>query len=403
MEDSADKAADIKAVIERFERIQNIEIFELIFVQDFITAKEQLTLNIYDGLILDIQIPIRFGSPQDIDGGRKLLEELYTNRRLNRPAQILGVTQFENSITQHQNAFDKVLVGLALYSKTSNAWEDVLNSFLLQFSTLNGNITKCVNSTADLLIITALNSPELSALIENGFIWKLLDTAENCNPTYETTMQGKNKNSRIIAASALEMGMAASGALAARLIEKYRPRYVAMCGIAAGFKDSSNFGDIVIADGSWDYSSGKYAKSKTGSVFKPEPKVLELDAKLKGQFVLMDTKRDLLIEIQSKWSGETQPDRTLKTIIGPMFTGAAVIADRNVASELVKQNRKVRGIDMEAYAIFCAAKYAAAPAPKAFAIKSVCDHADANKDDKWQKYAAYTSAAYLTHWIDLHL
>lgn len=47
---------------------------------------------------------------------------------------------------------------------------------------------------------------------------------------------------------------------------------------------------------------------------------------------------------------------------------------------------------MEAYGIYAAAQSASFPRPSAFAMKSVCDFADPDKDDDYQLYAAYTSA-----------
>jgi len=41
-----------------------------------------------------------------------------------------------------------------------------------------------------------------------------------------------------------------------------------------------------------------------------------------------------------------------------------------------------------------AVEYAKNPKPTAIIIKSVCDFADKNKNDDWQKYSSYTSAAF---------
>ncbi len=46
------------------------------------------------------------------------------------------------------------------------------------------------------------------------------------------------------------------------------------------------------------------------------------------------------------------------------------------------------------YGVMSAVEYAKSPQPTAIIIKSVCDFADKNKNDDWQKYASYTSAAF---------
>ncbi len=43
------------------------------------------------------------------------------------------------------------------------------------------------------------------------------------------------------------------------------------------------------------------------------------------------------------------------------------------------------------------------PQPIAIAFKSVCDYAGPNKNDKWQKYAAYTCASFLYEFIKEHV
>jgi len=67
--------------------------------------------------------------------------------------------------------------------------------------------------------------------------------------------------------------------------------------------------------------------------------------------------------------------------------------------------RKLAGLEMETYAVYRAASEAPTPQPLFLSLKSICDFAT-KKDDRWQHYAAYTSAqfaAYLVrgHWEDL--
>jgi nucleoside phosphorylase len=77
-----------------------------------------------------------------------------------------------------------------------------------------------------------------------------------------------------------------------------------------------------------------------------------------------------------------------------MASGASVISDDQESRNIVLQHRDLLAIEMEAYAVMAASEYSIFPAPRALAIKSVCDFADQHKNDNWQKYAAYTSAAF---------
>jgi nucleoside phosphorylase len=63
----------------------------------------------------------------------------------------------------------------------------------------------------------------------------------------------------------------------------------------------------------------------------------------------------------------------------------------------------VIGLEMENYGFFHAAAHASHPRPMAFSVKSVCDFADQDKGDAFQRYAAYTSAQVVYHFADRYL
>jgi len=47
---------------------------------------------------------------------------------------------------------------------------------------------------------------------------------------------------------------------------------------------------------------------------------------------------------------------------------------------------------MEIYGLYSAVENSSNPKPKFFALKSVCDFADSNKDDNFQRYCSFMSA-----------
>ena len=55
------------------------------------------------------------------------------------------------------------------------------------------------------------------------------------------------------------------------------------------------------------------------------------------------------------------------------------------------QVRDLIAVEMEVYGVYYAANWAISPRPQFIAIKSVCDYADAEKNDDFHDYAAYTS------------
>lgn len=400
VEDSAEKAQELS-------RIVNDELHQIgdvvVVVPDVVSAKRALMDTHFAALILDIQIPLRFGDPVRVDGGTRLLEEIRAGSTLKRPSQIVGVTQYENSYAGSIQTFKASLAGLILYAQSNSSWESELRSFLRQARySFELQSTQSSHANVDMVIVCALNDPEMRALISDENDWVPVKSALDCISLYETTLPTTRGSRRIVAACALEMGMAASAALAGMLIERYKPRFIAMCGIAGGVKGEVEIGDIVVANVVWDYSSGKLQSESRKTVFQPEPKVLPLDPFQKNQFTLFMASSEVTARIRNAWK-DKRPDHDLTVHLGPMFTGASVVAAQDKVDELTSSHRKLKAIEMEAYAIFCAAEYASAPKPIAIVVKSISDLADVAKDDAWRKYAAHTSSRYLIEWARQYL
>ena len=64
--------------------------------------------------------------------------------------------------------------------------------------------------------------------------------------------------------------------------------------------------------------------------------------------------------------------------------------------EIKGHSRKLIGIDMETYGVFYSSINCSKPRPYGvLSLKSISDFADPEKNDNYQKYAAFTSANYL--------
>ena len=78
-----------------------------------------------------------------------------------------------------------------------------------------------------------------------------------------------------------------------------------------------------------------------------------------------------------------------------MACGNSVVANRDVVNKQIHSLfPKTAGLDMESYSVFYAAMHATEPKPKAIVIKSICDYADSEKSDQYQKFASYTSSRF---------
>jgi nucleoside phosphorylase len=123
--------------------------------------------------------------------------------------------------------------------------------------------------------VTALHAIELEAVLTIDANWRnqKLDGDDVIYHRGEFVRDGRRV--QVVAAAAIEMGMCAATALSMNLIAAFRPKYIAMVGIAAGVE--GNFGDILVADQSWDYGSGKSVfEDSHGSRFLPAPNFIPI-------------------------------------------------------------------------------------------------------------------------------
>jgi nucleoside phosphorylase len=199
------------------------------------------------------------------------------------------------------------------------------------------------------------------------------------------------------------MGMTSAAVLSMKMIHRFRPRYLAMTGITAGVKDRSAYGDLIVADPCWDWGSGKYQVQDGIHQFAAAPYQLSLNSFLRSKFVLLSGDTIALESVRSNWSRSSEINGAPRLFIGPVASGAAVLADPVLAKGVLTQHRKLMGIDMETYGLFAAAEESPLPLPKAFAIKGVSDFADSDKNDSFQEYAAYTSAQCLKLFVERYL
>lgn len=242
-----------------------------------------------------------------------------------------------------------------------------------------------------------------TAVEESGVLhmyddWKLLNLQGDSQTYYETVIEREGKHLKIVVAKQNEMGVTAAGVLTTKMIDLFKPRFVFMVGIAAGVAQKESveqiYGDIVVPDVVWDYSCGKFVSAKRAPIsfgdigFVPRPRFVNTDESLLA-----------LVEraIES-------PDNEFCVHIGPMACGSAVVANSEIVDkQIYSQYGNTVALDMESYAVMYAVEQAMTPKPKGLVIKSVCDYANEEKSDQYQKFASYTSSQFAKYLIEKHL
>lgn len=360
-----------------------------------IDAKSSLKETQFDLVILDIALPIRSGEEPKNDAGLELLREIQTRAIYKRPQHIIGLTSYASIYTAVADEFAASLWSVVLYDQTSEGWADQLGAKLRHIEGVKGG-AEVGGAAVDLCIVAALGDPELDAILKLDWGWKIDRYAGDATVYHRgtfTTTEGKAGT--VVAARAGNMGMASSAVLAMKMALHFRPRVMAMVGICAGDSTETSIGDVVVGNPTWDYGSGKYKVENGEHVFEPAIYQLPISARLRG-LVEEASDQTVLDSISHSFSGET-PTTKLRVHVGPLASGAAVLADELAYKAVQKQHRKLMGIDMEAYAVMLAGYEAPNPVPETIVLKGVSDFADTKKGDRFRYYAAHVSAQFLAH------
>jgi len=322
-----------------------------------------------------------------------LLQEVLDREVYRTPREVVGLTAFEDVLDRAAPRFAEDLWQVVLYDPATDAWSELLKR-KVRHILMAKRAGKDFTYDVDLCVITAVHDPELSAVLTLPWNWELLEVSGDSTQYRRGKFKKAGELRTVVAASAPRMGMPAASVLAARMIYNFRPRYLAMAGIAAGIRGRCELGDVLAADPSWDWGSGKWILTKGKPVFLPAPHQLGVNSFIRGKLSAMALDHALWDQIRYEWQAP-KPSTTLQLRLGPLASGASVLAAAEQSESIKLQHRKVIGIDMEAYAVFAASDEAPLPQPKALVLKGVSDFADDEKDDTFQPYAAYTSASAL--------
>lgn len=370
--------------------------------RDGVEARRLLIENQYDLLVLDIALPERSNELPSPDGGIRLLEEVLERDIYNKPRDIVGLTAFPDIRESAGRRFAEDLWLVIQYDPSADSWEEQLRRKVRHILVVKRGAGAIPGYESYLCVVTALPKPELSAVLELPWGWEPLELPGDGTMYHGGTVVTRGSREKVIAASASRMGMTAAAVVTMKMITAFRPRYVAMCGIAAGFPGKCSLGDILAVDPGWDYGSGKWKLQGKTPVFLPAPHQIGLDSFTRGKLSLMAQDGGILDEIRRRWSA-AEISTVLRMHLGPVASGAAVIAEPGISELIKRQHRDAFGLEMETYGVFAACEDCSLPQPKAFSLKSICDFANAKKADAYQSYAAFTSAAALQVFVERFL
>lgn len=373
------------------------ELFELIATSLCTdSAEKELRAQKFDLFIIDIVVPKTLAGEKHEANSIALLEALDDGAGdLQRPEFILPLSSSRDLSHGAQNFFLGRPWGIVPYDDSTD--EAMLSiqrvaEYISRVKTNSSSSGDC----CDALIVTALHEPEFVSVQELPFQWGPFEPldSQHLMKRGKLTVGGVEKN--VLACFCHRMGPVQAAILVTKALA-FKPKIVVMAGICAGIPGKTNIGDIIAAEVSWDWQSGKYIDSNGVEAFEIAPHQLDIPDNLRSKLMLLKTDSRF-------WSDLARDAQALalpmpKLVLGPMATGSSVLADDRVVSRIKEsQHKNVVGLDMETYGVYAAVQ-ATAPDTLVISLKSVCDKGDRKKDDQYQAYASQVSAKVVAHFL----
>src|SRR5665213_841935 len=313
VEDSVRKEDRVRELVARI--LPDAE-FDIHTARSATEAGSRLKKHRYDLLVLDIQLPMRDMENPKADGGLVVLRALKERKEYNRPTYVVGLSAFPELVTQFEADFSEEMWHLIYYREDSDDWTLKLSRLLIH---LADSVRPAPDGSYeyDIAIITALHKVELEAVLALRVDWTRKDFDGDPTVYHFGDLVGPSRRLRAVTAAATEVGMPTASALAMKMVMKFKPRYLALVGIAAGVK--GHFGDILVASQVWDYGSGRLSTDgHSKSAFEPAPSPIPMAPFLHSRFEAFGLDASPLRRIQSNWSGTESRGGPLEAKLGPI-------------------------------------------------------------------------------------
>lgn len=383
-----------REAIVRFLTSKGVEPGSIVVAEHAAAARLKLSESAFDVLLLDVLLPARAGARPAGEHSVELLRQIVEDGTSTAPQFIFGITADAQGTLDYAAEFKSLVTQVVPFNAGDDDWQERLNVVL---QLLKRQEQAKQSNDFDVVVLNALRSPELENLLK---VWPVRLGPERLlcqNILHSTgTLEIDGATWRVACAHLSQMGPIASAHAAATLLTEFRPRLLVMTGICGGFSKEVEIGDLVIADKSWDWQAGKWTEDGLLA-----PSVDPRD----GAADLVAYARTIggaVAVAHREFTGHKKPLSAPKLVAGPMVTGSAVVASKDIQEVFKGQHRKMAGIDMECYGMYYAASNHAGATVRTLCIKAVSDLADRAKADDHQQYCSHISAAAMLEVVRLH-
>lgn len=357
---------------------------DIVIADTAAAARRELSQSAFDAMLIDVLLPARANAQPSGETSLELICQIIDDGASAAPKYIVGVTASLDALRDHEAAFRNKTLLLLPVNPASDEWKVPLRNLVLFMQRARDARDKF---DYDICVLCALRTPEMDAILQTWPITAEPEKLLNGSVLYrDSTIEISGVNRRLVLAHPAQMGPIAAAHATESLLRKFRPRVLLMTGICGGFSDHVKVGDVVIADRTWDWQSGKWAD---GVNLLAAPDQREASARLLG--LARTIENDRAREFHDAFSG-ARPENQSRVLIGPMVTGSSVVASIDIQRVFRQQHRKMLGVDMECYGVYYAVSMSPGPQTEVICVKAVSDLADREKADDFQRFCSHMSA-----------
>lgn len=357
-------------------------------------AMRKLEEEAYDLLVVDLVLPLRIGEAPSPGGGVQLVQAIHRSDRIKMPEFIVGLTADREALLASKEQFSNLLWSIELSGHDQSEWKLRLQQKILHLQAREAQRTAASTTPVecDVLFVCALLDPEIEQLhLASGAKWTQVSYQGDPTLYWTAILEIDGKRCRAHSTCLPQMGLVAAATGVSQAVRTLTPGMVVMTGICAGRKGDCDLGDVIAANITWDYGSGKFVEVEGRRAFEPAPVHVLCDASVQSRMKAMSADKELLRSYHQASPG-FRPAREPKLHVGPLASGAAVQNYPEFFSGVADQNRKILGVDMEAFGVAWSCHQSIEPHPRWLIVKAVSDFADGSKNNEYQQYASFISA-----------
>ena len=397
VEDDLDRASRIAMLIRTAATGAEVEVAT---AGSLAEARAALRNDYFELVLLDIALPAAKGEDVVEDAGIQLLEDLALRPEWYRmPGHIIGLTERPALLDRAGRVLTSRAFSIVHYDRSTSAWEEVISARVRHAILAISARDDAREASYDVAIICALDDPELRAIRALAFDWEQFACPGDESTYWRGTVTSSLGPKRVVASCCPDMGIPSAAVHATKVISLFSPRVLFLGGIACGIRDRVNIGDVVCSSFVWDWGSGKWIDGQGADVFQQAPRQIPASRRLLASADAM--RRDgVLATLAREWPGN-RPATEPRLHVGPVASGAAVLASKSQVDRIRLQHRQLLAIEMEGFGVFVAADECRAPRPETILVKGVVDYGDETKDDQWRGLGAYLSAQVIARLIEI--